>query len=74
MRNVLLKKTRERLPPLRGIEKHRLLEATRKVDEVMNKIEVENITELNDLVYAAAAVVTEMLRAKNRKSTEIEPW
>ena len=74
MRNVLSKKTRERLPPLRGIEKHRLLEATRKVDEVMNKIEVENITELNDLVYAGAAVVTGMLRAKNRKSTEIEPW
>ena len=41
-----------------GIEKHRLLSATRKVDEVMNKIEVGNITELNDLVYAGVAVVT----------------
>ena len=51
MRNVLSKETRERLPSLKGIEKHRLLEATRKVDEVMNKIEVRNITELNDLVY-----------------------
>ena len=38
MRNVLSKETRERLPPLRGTEKHRLLEATRKVDGVMNKI------------------------------------
>ena len=46
MRNVLWKETRERLPSLRGIEKHRLLEATRKVDEVMNKIEVGNITEM----------------------------
>ena len=46
MRNMLLKETRERLPPLRGIEKHRLLEATRKVDEVGNKIEAGNITEL----------------------------
>ena len=61
MCNVLLKETRERLPPLRGIEKHRLLEATRKVDKVMNKIDFGNITELNDLVYAGAAVVTEML-------------
>ena len=61
MCNVLLKETRERLPPLRGIEKHRLLEATRKVDKVMNKIDVGNITELNDLVYAGSAVVTEML-------------
>ena len=43
------------------------MKATRKVDEVMNKIEVGNITELKDLVYAAAVVVTEMLRVKNRK-------
>ena len=55
------------MPPLRGIEKHILLEATRKVDEVMSKIEVGNITELNDLVYAGAAVVMEMLGIKNRK-------
>ena len=40
MGNVLSKETRERLPPLRGIEKHRLLEATRKVEEVMNKTEL----------------------------------
>ena len=42
--NILSKATRERLPPLRGIEKHRLLEATRKVDEVMNKTEIGIIT------------------------------
>ena len=45
---VLLKETRERLPPLRGIENHRLLEATRKLVEVMDKIKLGNITELND--------------------------
>ena len=73
MRNVILKETREKLPPPRGIEKHRLLEATRKVDEVLNKIEVGNITELNDLVYAGAAVVREMLGVKSRKSTGLEP-
>ena len=68
MRNALLKETRERLPPLRGIEKQTLLEATGKVDEVLDKIEVGNITELNDLVYTGAAVVTEML-----ESTGLEP-
>ena len=62
------------MPPLRGIEKHRLLEATIKVDEVINKTEVGNITELNDLVYACSIVVTEMLGVKNRKSTRMEPW
>ena len=70
MRNVLLKEARQRLPPLRKISTHRLLEATRKVDKVMNKIEVGNITELNDLVYAETAVVIEMLGVKNRKVLE----
>ena len=37
--------------------------------KLINKIEVGNITELNDLVYAGAVVVTEMLGVKNRKST-----
>ena len=74
MHNLLPKETRERLPPLRGIAKHRLLEATRKINEVMNKTEVGNITEVNDLVYAGAVVVTEMLEVKNRKSTGMEPW
>ena len=72
MRNVLSQETRERFPSLRGIEKHRLLEATRKVDEVMNKIEVGNIAELNDLVYAGAVVVTELLEVKNRKDTRMD--
>ena len=67
--NVLSKEKRKRLPLLRGTEKHRLLEATRKVDEVMNNTEVGNITELNDLVYAGAVVITEMLGVSNRKST-----
>ena len=49
MHNVLSKKIRERLPLLRGIEKLRLLEATRKVDEVMDMIEAGNIKELNVL-------------------------
>ena len=74
MHNVLSKETRERLPLLSRIEKHRLFEATRKVDEVTNKIEVGNITELNDLVYAGVVVVMEMLGVKNRKNTGMEPW
>ena len=74
MHIVLSKETREILPPLRGVEKHRLLEATRKVDKVMNKIELRNITELNDLVYAGAVSVTEMLGLKNRKSTGMDLW
>ena len=66
-------KRREILPPLRGMEKHGLLETTRKVDEVVNETEVGNITELNDIVFAGALVVTEMLGVKIRKSARMEP-
>ena len=59
---------------LRVIKKHRILEATRKADEVMNKIEIGNITKQNDLVYAGAVEVTEMLGVKNSKNTGMEPW
>ena len=41
MHNVLSKETRERLPTLRGIEKHRLFEATRKVDRLRIKLKLE---------------------------------
>ena len=41
MRNVLSKAARERLPPLREIQKHRLFVSTRKADEIMNKIKLE---------------------------------
>ena len=41
----------------------------KKQMRLINKIEVGNIIELNDLVYAGTVVVTEMLGVKNRKST-----
>ena len=74
MRTVLSKVIRGRLPPLRGIKKYRILEATRKVDEFVKKIEVGNITGLNDLVYTGAVVVIKMFGVKNRKCIEVEPW
>ena len=36
-------------------------------------MEVGNITELNDLVYVGAVVVTEVLGIKNREDIGIEP-
>ena len=45
MCNILLKETRERLlSPLRRIEKHGILEATQKINKIMNMIEAGNIT------------------------------
>ena len=72
MHYVLSKETRERLLPLREIERHRLFEATKKIDEVMNMTEVGNFTELDDLIDAGAVMVTEKLEVKNRKSIGME--
>ena len=72
MHYVLSKETRERLLPLREIERHRLFEATKKIDEVMNMTEVGNFAELNDLIVTGAVVVTEKLEVKNRKSIGME--
>ena len=38
----------------------------------MNKTEVGNITELNDLVYVGIAVVNGMFGVKNKKSTRMK--
>ena len=54
----ILQKERERLPSLRGIDRRKLKEVTKKVDAVLEKIETNDITTTNDLMYAVAVVVT----------------
>ena len=60
----ILPKKRERLPSLRGIERRKLKEVTKKVDAVREKIETNDITNTNDLMYAGAAVVTDLVGMK----------
>ena len=50
-------------------------EVTKKVDAVLEKIEHNDITTTNDLMYAGAAVVTDLVGVKrgNRQTRE-EPW
>ena len=60
----ILPKKRERLPSLRGIERRKLKEVTKKVDAVREKIETNDITNTNDLMYAGAAVVTDLVGVK----------
>ena len=64
--NEISKKDRIRLPSLRGVEKGKLYAAVKKVDNVIGKIKVSNITETNDLIYCGAAMVTEMLGVKSK--------
>ena len=46
-----------------------------KVDSVIGKITLESITDTNDIIYAGAAVATEMIGIKaGKKSNNKEPW
>ena len=49
-------KTRDRLPPLRGLQKSKITVELIKVNALFSKIKVSNISEVNDLFYAGACV------------------
>ena len=71
----LNKRERTRLPSLRGIEKGKLYAAPKKIDIVMGKVKLSNITETNNLIYCGAALVTETLGInRNSKRKRQEPW
>ena len=45
-----------------------------KVNCVLKKIDIRNLTELNNTMYAAAAYVTELVGANKLPKTKKEPW
>ena len=71
--NEMRKMDRTWLPALRGIESEKLRKAIKKLDELLGKIKVDDITDVNDLIYCASAVVVEDLGVKReggKKSKE----
>ena len=68
-------KERERLPSIKKISKKKILVEVQKVNEVLDKIKSNDITMTNDLIYAAAVVVTERLGVKmSKRDAAKEPW
>ena len=57
------KKENEQLTPLCGIPKAKVKCAVNKVSCVLKKIDIQNVTELNNAMYAAAAYVSELVGA-----------
>ena len=51
------KKPRARLPAMRGVDRAKLNETVKKVDSVLGKLEIYNITDTNDTIYYGAAIV-----------------
>ena len=52
-------KEKEQLKSLRGIPKAKVKCAVSKVNCVLKKIDIQNLTELNNTMYAAAAYITD---------------
>ena len=71
----ILNINRVRLPSLRGIDRRKLKISVQKVDAVLKKIETTDITSTNDLIYADAVIVNEIVGVKSSgKTTDKEPW
>ena len=71
----ILQQERERLPSLRGINRGKLRDITKKVNAVLEKIETNDITTTNDLMYAGALLVTDLVGAKRgKRGPKKEPW
>ena len=68
------KKEKEQLKVLRRIPKAKMKCAVNKVNGVLKKIDIRNLTELNNTMYTAAAYVTEMVGASKLPNTKKEPW
>ena len=56
--NEIQGRERKRLPALKGVERRRLSHAMNTADEVLSRVNVTDITEVNDLIYCGAALVT----------------
>ena len=60
-----------RLPYLRKVEKGKLSREVREVRELLKKIESKGVTEVNDLFYLGAVLVTKVFE-KNKTKSEKE--
>ena len=68
-------KEKVRLPPLRGIDRVKVKKAVQKVNAVLAKLVPKDISATNDLLYAGAAVVIEMVGMKKVvTNNKKEPW
>ena len=68
------KNEKQQLKSLSGILEAKVKCAVKKVNCVLNKIDIRNLTELSNTIYAAAAYVTELVGTNNLPKTKKEPW
>ena len=68
--------TREEAPMnLRNVDRGRLKEAVRKINDLLTDVPTANLTETNKLMLAAARLAGKKVGAKKRETTSmVEPW
>ena len=59
---------------LRSVDRRKVREKTKLVNEVINKIQTKDISETNSLILAGANVVAELVGMKKRKIKAKQPW
>ena len=68
------KKEKEQLKLSHGVPKAKVKCAANKVNCVLKKTDIQNVTELNNTMYAAAAYVSELAGVNKLPKTKNEPW
>ena len=69
--NEILNEERRNLPSMRSVDKKKLNIEVERVNKLLGNIIIENITKLNELIYADAVLVAEklhMFKGKTKKS------
>ena len=67
----ILNEERKRLPSMRAVDKNKLNIEVQKVNKLLQNIQIDDITKMNDLIYASTVLVAEkfnMFREKAKKS------
>ena len=72
---IMNEKQRKPLPSLKKINKKQILKEVKELNEVLKKMSTDTITTTNDLMYAAAVIVSENLGVTREPSkVRKEPW
>ena len=57
---------------MKGVDSKKLKEVVSKVNAVLGKVPVNDITDVNDLMYGGAALVTEMVGMRRKRKEKKE--
>ena len=71
-----LARDRPRLRALRHIERSKIMQEVEQIDKVLDCVEINNITELNDTIMACAKIVTEKMcrNVERRQTGDVPAW